>query len=864
MSKTKPRKPKAPCAPVEAQPHQSIKFRVAGAAAIVKDKVHPERLRALLDDAPHLDSRGTRAMDGRRVPVALVIVRDTAGNTRSGIELRLLDVDKTSLLDHSRTDENGIVLLRFPMSHHAHAAHDHAAPQQTTGIVEIAGSDKTLEVHVPPFPVQHVVRLVQLPELPPLTAPAGSGSGATPLSSMRWQGDNPLLRLPPDFTTELCDDITRLVPVDNVIFGGLGADFRSRRTPTMKRLVIPRVISREPVRRLLVRVVQQWTFLGYTLGELAGADALDPGTMIREISAAGGQTIEQASRLTQDSSQITSEVLETALTRVSSIDTLVQVATQIDSGVHAGLSLKGSIPGAVVGGIIGGPVGAFIGGLWGGGGLGVTAGTNARTTATTSAATDTSLEVNSRLRTAGSIVNHAVRTLTAAVHQLQTSASREVGRVSPLLTRVSNLLHWTMYENYAVCTFVEDVHELETMEVFESQTGNFLGIEFEIPPTFRDVDIVDLQRFFEPVLLDPALAPHFSVLRRAINNKVAGGHAISSIEVTINYATDNFMEADARVRIGASELLLPLRRGPTRAHGTITFPPVLPSELGAVEVSLNAKPLPSLQLLGGRESLSISRVEFRAGTSTAAAADAVFRYDTGELGVTYPDRLTASDSQPLVIPMVSADTSKDPLFRHINRHFTYYGGVLAEAALTVPSLRDDMPQLHAFRYDHDLWRLPLLGFEGDRALLLKNLDWTSDEEVRQLLDDKGAGTIVQLAVPGSYGEALKGLLTLLNVDPTAVVDEATLIHPGLLPVPPLAGGTAAAGIPGPAGPAGAQGVPGVAGPAGIAGPMGPHGLQGIVGPAGVHGPQGIPGVAGPAGPQGVAGPAGPQGLPGGL
>ena len=32
------------------------------------------------------------------------------------------------------------------------------------------------------------------------------------------------------------------------------------------------------------------------------------------------------------------------------------------------------------------------------------------------------------------------------------------------------------------------------------------------------------------------------------------------------------------------------------------------------------------------------------------------------------------------------------------------------------------PQLVNFPYDHDIWRLLILGFEGDRVLILKNVD----------------------------------------------------------------------------------------------------------------------------------------------
>lgn len=898
------------------------------------DNVRPDRLRRLLDEVTRLDGRGTRAMDGRQIPLALIVLRDEAGQTRPGIEVRLWSADRKQLLDQSRTDRNGIVLLRFPMAHGAHAAHGGAhggdgghggRTTDTTGLVEVAGRDETLDVIVPPAPVQHVTKLFKIPALPPLPpappAPEPGVAVAQQMVASNLQGDNPLNRLPRDFTTALCQDITSLIPVSDPVFGGIAptTDFRSGRTPLLKRLTIPRVIKTPgaPPRRFLVRVVQEWNFLGYTLGELAGVEALDPGTMVRDITTVAQQAVEQASRAAEDTSQTATQLLESALSQVSSIDTLLRVATEVDSNVDTGLSVSGNVPGAIIGGILGGIAGAVVGSLVGGSSAGASTGTNVKTTANTASNTATSLDVNSRVHTARSIVNQAVRTLTAAVHQAQTSASRELGRVSPLLTRVSNLLHWTMYENYSVCSFVEDVHELEAVQF--TDTPDSTGTD--VPVFFSDEDIVNLQRFFEPVLLDPIVAPHFAILRNAINGRLAGGRPVSSFHVTVTYGTTGFIVADLRIRIGGSELTLRLPPNSTRAQGTITFAPVLPSQLGPAEITLTRLAVfpgfPGLPGLPGFPpppsiTLTIGNIELRTGGSAAAGDLINFNYLASQLQVTESVAID-TDSRTIAVPFVAVDTSKDPLFRHINRHHTYYQGVLADAALKVPSLRSDMPQLAAFPYDHDLWRLPLLGFEGDRALILKNVDPANDADVQAMLDeDAGAGTIVQLAAPGSYGEALKGLLTLLNVDPAKLVDEATMIHPALLQqVTSVAGGVGGAvpggvpgglpGIPGPPGPIGPQGIAGVIGPQGLAGPLGPQGIAGVMGPqglpglnglngaagavgpqglqglpgpagvagvagaagaAGAPGPQGIPGVAGPPGPQGLPGPTGPQGLPG--
>lgn len=56
------------------------------------------------------------------------------------------------------------------------------------------------------------------------------------------------------------------------------------------------------------------------------------------------------------------------------------------------------------------------------------------------------------------------------------------------------------------------------------------------------------------------------------------------------------------------------------------------------------------------------------------------------------------------------------------------------------------------------WRLPLVGLEGTVAFLVKEAATSVDAAT--LLDDSGAGTLVQILAPGSYGEVLTGLLDI--------------------------------------------------------------------------------------------------------
>ena len=96
----------------------------------------------------------------------------------------------------------------------------------------------------------------------------------------------------------------------------------------------------------------------------------------------------------------------------------------------------------------------------------------------------------------------------------------------------------------------------------------------------------------------------------------------------------------------------------------------------------------------------------------------------------------------------------------------------------------------------------------------------------------------------------------INTSLPNLVEDTTLIIPGIiLPIP----------FQGPQGPAGPQGVQGVQGPVGQQGPQGsqgPIGNQGVQGPQGSIGPQGLQGPIGPQGPQGLQGTQGNQGFQG--
>ncbi|HEX2092415.1 MAG TPA: hypothetical protein VHG28_08435 [Longimicrobiaceae bacterium] len=137
----------------------------------------------------------------------------------------------------------------------------------------------------------------------------------------------------------------------------------------------------------------------------------------------------------------------------------------------------------------------------------------------------------------------------------------------------------------------------------------------------------------------------------------------------------------------------------------------------------------------------------------------------------------------LEVPRPAVSPEADPLVRHINRNRRYYMGLLLEAAMLEPSLRDDSPHLASVNGDSPIWQLPILGFEGDRVLVLEPLDEEEDGEALGWRDEEGAATLVQIAAPGAYGEAVQGLKELENLD--------AVLHPALRPppapaMPPLA------------------------------------------------------------------------------
>src|SRR4051812_49023011 len=138
----------------------------------LKDK---KSLGGLVDRPPKFTNAGTSMMDGRMRPIALVVLRDKKGATKPGIEVQLLDAATNALLDLSRTDANGVVLLRFPMG-------PGKRDKEIKGIVQLSDGSKNVNIAVPPMPKQHVVVQFLLEDVNVLSVP-------------QFAADNPLARL---------------------------------------------------------------------------------------------------------------------------------------------------------------------------------------------------------------------------------------------------------------------------------------------------------------------------------------------------------------------------------------------------------------------------------------------------------------------------------------------------------------------------------------------------------------------------------------------------------------------------------------------------------------------------------------------
>jgi hypothetical protein len=744
-------------------------------------------LSRLLAKTHLLTAAATELDDGRHVKVILGHVHDALGATRRGIEVQLFDASK-HLIDRTLTDDGGLVLLR----------HAWPAAGQATGVkayIAILGTDVTraAPIEIPTLETlkQGVVTDLPVPSLPDLPVDADGVALPPPL------GDDPLERLPSDFSPALAEAIVRLRgATKDPILGPAGgaSDFRGRRVPIVKQMAVPR--TGPTGQRYIVRMRQQWVFLGYTLGELKQVTPLDPGQVVRSMVSQVEKTVSSAHRATDEALHQATSLSSSLLTQLAQVDTLVKVATNntitnsFGVGGSAGLSNPlGGLIGGVVGGVIAGPIGLIAGGILGGGAsakVQTDAGTTVTSDTNTSTRTNTSLLVNSALQTAQTAVNTAIATATQLVEDLQRQTSDATDEVSPLLSRVTNLVRWTMYENYAVVSRVEDVTAVNAYDLdLRLDAGGS-------KPVFSDEDIVEYQRWLEPALLDPTLRSHFDVLRQAVATRVAGGPPVTHVHVEIDYNL-SFIAASCTLDLGETRVEVSLPAGSTSTRLVLAIPPTPAGQLDSLRLRLHAHwvdlqigPFNLTESFYGQGSATIDQVRLWFDSSPAGKPDQTVAVTASDAagGACKVDIHHPSRPAEIVLahPPRDPDTRLDPLFRHVDRNKHHYLSVLFNAARVVPSLRVDSDQLK--KIDKRLWHLPVFGFEGGQVLVLEDAQsgqgapGSEPEFVDHLLNgDAGAATIVQLAAPGSYSEALQGLLKL--------DDAVGLVHPILNPPKPV-------------------------------------------------------------------------------
>ena len=265
-----------------------------------------------------------------------------------------------------------------------------------------------------------------------------------------------------------------------------------------------------------------------------------------------------------------------------------------------------------------------------------------------------------------------------------------------------------------------------------------------------------LRPFLEEALLDRNLAGGFDAL-----TSVAEDIPVEQGYVTITYRNKEVNDLRASFtfessggRIGGTELALPPTGDVSRsvtAGATFHLNPS-PSGIAVGTLKLVRHESMNVMLPG----VEVAGVKLWAGQGPPAEASLEIDHPT------MPYTFQVETAQPSDLARANA------LLRHVNAHRSYYLGVVAEAALSLPSLRTDaaVPGGPLAEVDANLWRLPLIGFEGSTALVAEVIEdpMSVDEVTRILGREPGAGTLVQVLADGEYGEILEGALSLASLD----------------------------------------------------------------------------------------------------
>jgi len=711
-------------------------------------------------------SQSSQEVARTRNPLVLVRVVDDAAIPLPNVRLELYD-DSTTFLDAVASDSIGLGLLRFPSQPPA------AGSPDLKGTVRVDGTQDH-DVLVPAdedFVVLHVTH---------------SGAAATEDDDAE-RHDSVIPRLPAFFSIKAADEIVRHRVTgdgpDPCFAPAMGRQC-TYRAPRVRWIYARRTVYRglKPPRKLYVRIRQEWHFVGHSFGQPERIDSRDVASIVGSLDANIAARLAATGGLDLSTSSVLSADASGRLRAAASLD------GELDANV--GLHL-------------------FEGGL----------GNPLSVSGDADVSIDTSLLVSAQLKLRASLRNqlHARASLNGrASVGLEADASIAV---NPSLSRELNIPRFVIHENYVVTSFIEDVQEIHEVQLFEDLSEKslfqlpqlpFFPFPFPLPhpPLFPPADVVEYRLIFERQLLEPSLAGRFRALRNALDSAAGQGPLVRRLRFDITYAATT--SGRLQVRVFGHSAMIRLAPGQSQARLALELPggqflDVLKGEIVDFQVTIGVFEL------------------FTEGTGSVRITSITAYSDASPLGKTVDlpaDNLEANTSDltdafpwPLQLAEPDAGLLEDPLVVHINRNPTYYMGLLVKAALANPSLRFDVPQLRRIGPDSVIWKIPIHGFAGNKALVLVP---AAGADVDALLDDLGRSTVIQLAVDGNWSEAMQGenfledlvgqlFPVLEGLELPLELLEGLTSGSGLVPAIVDAAGTAA-GIGGAAG-----AVPGVAG-----------------------------------------------------
>jgi hypothetical protein len=671
------------------------------------------KLARLIDKRVLSPALATREMDGRLVPIVLTTVLDDQRRPVGGVALELRDADG-KVVDTTRTSPGGLGVLRFP-PRKPRTPRKADEPNRVTVLAD--GGDVVGTVHIIDISAEPP-KSVSIP--PSEQAAKAVFLMAEPFGGLQVElppGDDPLTRFPIDFSEDACNallgtrtngllDPNNLTTREDPLLSPPGGakTIVGKRLPLIRRLDVVRYAPDN--RRYLVRLRQEWVLLTYTLGELAQIQALDPGAVVQSVEQLANQISSVAREAVDTARSTLSQTLQDTLSSLGSVDSVVR--TVANATAHAG----------------GSGWGIGIPGLFGYGSADVNADAHLDLSVNTNV--NTSLLVNRAVQQASTLVNEAIAKVHALAEGTQRTASDVVNHLAPLVSQVANALHWRVYEVYAVCTNVDAVHPIDEIQLFVDPLTPFTAEE-----------VLAYRPFFEPALLDRTLVRLFDSLLQA-------AELPPLTEATVEVTCDSdfrlaffSLSADVTMTLNGVTQTVTVPSG-NGVRATLRFNFTTPVTRGGPPLTATFTITPSL-LPGTGGSGAVTRVQAWIDRPLSG-----------------PGFILDTPPSPCQVPLEAGPAGADVLVKHVNRNLHYYYGVLATAAIGVPSLRQDVTALSML--DPRLWRLPLMGMEGTTALLLE--PETNTVDAHTLLDDAGAGTLVQILAPGSYGEMLTGLLQI--------------------------------------------------------------------------------------------------------